>query len=364
MSRRPWVLLNPGPVNVTPAVRRALLGPDICHREPEFSRLLSRVRGKLLGLFGAARTHRLALFSGSGTTALEAMMASFAHPRLRTLVLSNGVYGRRLAAALEVRGLPVRVLESPLGSFPSTRQIEIELRRPSVHAVAMVHHETSTGMLNPLHAVKRLARKHRKFLLVDAISSLGAETLELGGIDLLAGTSGKCLHGFPGISFVFVSRRAERELARRPKRSLYLDLGEALRQTGRGETSFTPAVQVLYALDAALDALSRGSLKARIADYRRKSGLLWNGLERLGVRALLPPAARSHVLAAFHTPEGSSYRALHDRLKKSGFVIYAGQSSLEGRIFRVANLGEVSMTDLRRFLKSFASALRGRKARG
>ena len=218
-----WILLNPGPVNVTARVRRALLGPDICHREPEFSSLLGEVRRALLSIFGITSTHTVAIFSGSGTTALEAMFSSFGDVKKKTLILSNGVYGERIRQILALHELPYRLLESPTGSFPSLEEIESALRDdPSIESVAMVHHETSTGMLNPLSAVAGLAKKYKKFFLVDAVSSLGGETLDFrkDSIDLCAGTSGKCLHGFPGISFVILSKKAVAALEKKKPRSL------------------------------------------------------------------------------------------------------------------------------------------------
>lgn len=358
MPKRRWVLLNPGPVNVTPRVRKALLGPDICHREPEFKELLSRSRSKLLSLFGIAKSHRVAFFTGSGTCALEAMISSFCSNDSKTLVLSNGVYGERIRKILELHALPHSVLNAPTGSFPSSAEIEKALGADkSIRSIAMVHHETSSGMLNPLGDIQRLAKTRGLYLLVDAISSMGAEAIDFSGIDLCAGVSGKCLHAFPGISFVLLSNRAAAELKNRPKKSLYLDLSNALEHGERNDTAFTPAVQILYAFESALDELKKESLARRIRSYREKSELLQNGLEKLGIRFLIPKAVRSHVLTALWTPDGISYEVLHDRLKKDGFVIYSGQSELKDKIFRLSNLGDVSKADLNRLLARLRAIL-------
>src|SRR5262245_9287152 len=118
LNARPWVLLNPGPVNVTSRVRRALLKPDLCHREEEFSKLLRSVRAKIVKIFGISSSHTVAVFSGSGTTALEAMLSSFAEKNKKTLVLSNGVYGDRICKILEIHGSPIVRLNSEIGTFP------------------------------------------------------------------------------------------------------------------------------------------------------------------------------------------------------------------------------------------------------
>lgn len=352
--------MNPGPVNVTPRVRRALLQPDICHREEEFSALLRAIREKILKIFGVSRTHTVAVFSGSGTTALESMLSSFARRGQKILVLSNGVYGDRMKTILEAHDTPVRVLASDAGGFPELSGIESALKNDaSIHAVAMVHHETSTGMLNPLEKVGPLVKKYKKILLVDAISSLGAEKIDFKkwSIDALAGTSGKCLHGFPGVSFVILSKKTAELLKHQKPKTLYLDLAQTLACEEKDDTPFTPVVQIFYALDEALDELMDEGLFNRIRNYREKSELLEEGLMDLNLQFLIEKKFRSHVLTALWTPRNLSYENLHAALKKQGFIIYAGQSRLKGKIFRVSNLGDIQKKDIRGFLKSLKSIL-------
>jgi 2-aminoethylphosphonate-pyruvate transaminase len=353
------ILLNPGPVNVTERVRKALLGPDICHRESEFSDLLARVRQKILKIFKIEKTHTLAFFTGSGTSALEAMLCSAAPENKKTLVLSNGVYGERLQSILKIHRKAFLALEAPVGKFPDFKTIETALRKDrSIEAVALVHHETSSGMLNPLKEVTRLAKKYKKLLFVDAISSLGAEPIDFKSIDFCAGTSGKCLHGFPGVSFVIIAKKVLGVLNQNHPRSLSLDLAQALANAEKNETAFTPAVQIFYALDEALDELTQEGLTRRIAGYRQKSLLIQKNMKELGVRFLVEKPSRSHVLTAFWLPDGISYQTLYDKLKKAGFVIYAGQSKLKDKIFRIANLGNVSLGDLRNFFNHFQQILK------
>ncbi|OGW14858.1 MAG: hypothetical protein A3K09_01195 [Nitrospinae bacterium RIFCSPLOWO2_12_FULL_47_7] len=289
-SSRPWVLLNPGPVNVTERVRQTLLQPDICHREEEFSAILKEVRGKILKIFGISETHTVAVLSGSGTTALEAMLSSFANENKPILVLSNGVYGERIKNILEIHDTPVRVLISPPGGFPDSGKIETILKNsPSLHGIAMAHHETSTGMLNPIAAVGALAKKYNKTFLIDAISSLGAEKIDFKkyGVDFCAGTSGKCLHGFPGVSFVILSKKEAQKLKNQKRRTLCLDLSSTLQWEDKAETPFTPAVQIFYAFNEALDELREEGLTNRIKDYAQKSALLEEGFIELGLQFLV-----------------------------------------------------------------------------
>ncbi len=352
--------MNPGPVNVTERVRRSLLLPDICHREEEFAALLRAVREKLLTLFGVRSTHTVAVFSGSGTTALEAMLSSFAKNDKKILVLSNGVYGDRIKKILEVHDTPVSVLASDAGDFPDFQKIESLLKNDaSIHAVAMVHHETSSGMLNPVGKVGALAKKYHKTFLIDAISSLGAEEMDFKkwGVDACAGTSGKCLHGFPGVSFVILSKKIAASLKHQKPKTLYLDLLQTLTAEEKDETPFTPAVQIFYAFNEALNELLEEGLKQRIQSYREKSALLEDGLAQLGLRFLVDQKHRSHVLTALWTPTQISYEKLHAALKKQGFIIYAGQSHLKDRIFRISNLGDIQKRDIQRFLGCLKNTL-------
>lgn len=353
LKTKRWVLMNPGPVNVTAGVRNALLGPDLCHREPEFYSLLKDTRRRLLGLFGAERTHTVAVFTGSGSAAVEAMLGSY-EAGGKILVLSNGVYGERLEDILARNHKTFEVMRAPLGSFVCLGMLGKKLRTDrSIRAIALVHHETSCGMLNPLEKVLRLAVKYKKKVLVDAVSSLGAETIDLKSpaVALVAGSSGKCLHGHPGLSFVLVRKSERRALCRRPC-SAYLDLGAALAAQETDQTPFTPAVPLFYSFDRALAELGRQTVAGRVRDYRAKALFLERGLRALGVRFVVEKKYRSHVLTALWLPRGVSYEKLHDGLKRKGFVIYAGQSNLKGRIFRVSNLGDMHLSDLKRFVSA------------
>jgi len=352
--------MNPGPVNVTNRVRKALLKPDICHREKEFSELLASIRKRLLKIFGAESTHTAALFTGSGTAALEAMLFSFTDKDHKTLVLANGVYGERVREIMELHGSPVRTLSSDIGSFPSLSEIEKILRSDrSLRAIAMVHHETSSGMLNPLGEVARLARRYKKTFLVDAVSSIGAERIDLKDIGSLAGTAGKCLHGYPGVSFVLVSKKEAAKNRRNRPRTLYLDLWNTLRHEENQDTPFTPAVPLFYAFEEALKELQAEGLQKRFHVYEARCRLLEEGFQKLGLRFLVKKKFRSHVLTSLWMPDGLPYKKLHGTLKRKGFVIYAGQSRLAGKIFRVSNLGEMSFKDIRRFLSVLRKILVG-----
>ena len=353
------VLLCPGPVNTSPHVHAALGGPDVCHREHEFSNLLQTVRAKLIHTLGLDQRHNAVLINGSGTAALEAAVLSSVEPGQKLLVLNNGVYGSRIAQLARIHQIPLVEIRSPLAEAADLGRVAAALKRDShIGTLALVHQETSTGMLNPVEEAAALAKKYRRRLLLDAISSLGGEKLELAklNVGLCVGSAGKCLHGAPGLSFVLLSQEeAARVLKMKPK-SLYLDLGLNLKAQEAGEPPFTPAVPLVAAFAAALDDLAREGVRSRIARYRERALFLRQGFKKLGLKFLLEEKLLSNTLTALWLPKGKAYPPLHDSLKKAGFIIYAGQSELKGKIFRVAHMGQLLQSDLKEFLRALKEA--------
>lgn len=361
---RNLTLLNPGPVNVSEKVRQALLIPDICHREEEFSQLLQQVRSKILRVLNLNSGYSATILTGSGTAALEAgiLAACYAvsiSPRL--LVLSNGIYGDRIAETARRHKIPTIIFSASCQSrFDAARLDNFLKRNRSIHTVAMVHHETSTGMLNPVSEMGRVVKQHHKIFAVDAISSLGADPLELeeAGVDFCIGTAGKCFHAFPGLSFVIARRQLLQKLARKKLPSLYFDLGSTWKLQEQGDTPFTPAVQLFAAFNAALDEFLKETLEGRIHVYHQRSLFLRDGFEELGLKYLIPRSFYSNTLTSLMFPKGFSYEKLHDLLKKEGFVIYAGQNQFRHQMFRIAHMGQISHSELDRLLKSLSRILR------
>jgi 2-aminoethylphosphonate-pyruvate transaminase len=353
------ILLNPGPVNISERVRRALLREDICHREDDFSRLMASIRSQLLKAF-APRNFTSVLFSGSGTAALEAAVISSASANQTLLVVTNGVYGERIARIATTYGLTVKTVHAEWTARPRLSDIERLLQEDhSIHVVAVVHHETTTGLINPIQEIGTLAKRHGKLLLVDSISGLGGEPIDLeaSGIDLCVGTANKCIQGVPGVSFVLVRQEAMAALEKVPPRSLYLNLHENWQAQERGEPLFTPAIPAFYGFDEALAELLEEGVGARNDRYGRAGALIRQECERLGLTFLLSPELRSRTITAMALPPGFTYPELHDRLKERGFVIYAGQGRLASEIFRVATMGDVSVDEYQEFLKALGEVL-------
>ncbi len=224
-----------------------------------------------------------------------------------------------------------------------------------------MHHETTTGLLNPLAAIAVVCRQAGVRLVVDAVSSFGAEPIELrdSGIDLLVASSNKCLHGLPGAAFVLVSPAGAARAAEVPRRSVYLDLQGYLRAAETGSVPFTPAVPAISALDAALGELAERGLAAHQAAYRARAAVLDELIDRLGFEPLLEPELRSSSIRAVRLPPGVAFADLHDPLRASGFVVYAGQGKLASEVFRISCMGALEPPVLLGLEARLAELLRG-----
>lgn len=361
------VLLNPGPVNVRDDVRAAMASSDRCHREPEAAALMTRVREKATRISGGGDRHTSVLLAGSGTAALEATFSSIVPEDGRILILDNGNYGERLRRIVEVHGISHRRMEfgwcNPIDVAAVDRALAED---PGITHVGLVHHETSTGMLNPLREVGAVVAKHGRRLAVDAISSLGSERLDLDAdhIDWCVGTANKCLEGLPGVSFVTASREQFETLEAVPTRTFYLDLyGHFASQDEKDAPLFTPPLQVMTAFEKALDNSLEESVEGRGKRYAALAEVIRTGLAERGARFLLPAEQRANSVTHVYVPRSMTYEELHDGLKAEGYIIYSTQARLGG-VFRVANMGQLDAADIAGFLAAFDRVVAGETAPG
>jgi 2-aminoethylphosphonate-pyruvate transaminase len=355
-----WILLNPGPANTTASVRRALVMDDLCHREPECFEMMRRCRERLVTLAGGASDFTAVLFAGSGTAAVEATIASAVPRDRKLLIVDNGVYGDRMRRIAGAHGIPVEAVSSDIFTPVAPAAVERTLRAHSeISHVALVHHETTTGLLNPVAEVARIANGLGRRVIVDAMSSLFGERLDVtqDGIDFVAASANKCLQGVPGVSFVIARRSAVEGLAGAPPRSVYLDVHGHYTSQEQDNTPFTPAVQVLHAMEQALIELDEETVKRRIERYAESARVLRDGMGRLGLDILVAEDARSNTLTTFRLPAGVTYDALHDAMKRRRYIIYAGQGALKTYAFRVANMGTLTPADMREVVAAFRASI-------
>ncbi|PXX40524.1 MULTISPECIES: 2-aminoethylphosphonate aminotransferase [Burkholderia] len=353
------LLLNPGPVTLSERVRRSLLQPDLCHRESEFFDLQDEARARLVAAYELDPAEWAAvLMTGSGTAAVESMIAALVPQDGKLLVIENGVYGERIAQIATQYGIAHDVLKHEWMQAPDLAQIAARLDAGGYSHVAVIHHETTTGRLNDLGAIAEVCRSRGVRLLVDGVSSFGAEAIDFAGgdIDAVAATANKCLHGVPGAAFVIVRRSA---LAKAASRTYYLDLGRLAKLQDQRNTPFTPSVHAYYALVEALREFDEaGGWRARHARYKALADRAQAGLAARGMPLVLPEGASSVVLRAYRLPQGVTYETLHDGLKARGFVIYAGQGGLSKELFRISTMGAIEAADVDRLLDGFTELTR------
>jgi len=355
------ILLNPGPVSLSEGVRAAVARLDLCHREPEFFDLQDAVINGLLDVYGCDPVVWTAvLIGGSGTYALEAMMASLLPEDANVLVLENGVYGERLSRIAEIHGIRSQALKAGWSDAIDLQALKNLLATGDFSHVVAVHHETTTGRLNPVEKIAGLCTEYKVKLLLDAVSSFGAEAIPFGhdSLEAIAATANKCLHGIPGLAMVLCRRRSLQQAVEPRTLSLHLPLWAE--QQARRSTPFTPPVNGLLGLAQALKELEKhGGWKSRRAHYRKLAARVAETCRQLGVSEWLPASESSCVLRSYHLPAGLNYNQLHDGLKQQGFVIYAGQGKLAAQLFRISTMGEISDYDMARLEQALRLVIAG-----
>jgi len=354
------ILLNPGPVNVSERVRQALLKPDICHRESEFNDLVEGIQHKLVQAFAPSGEYLPILLTGSGTAAVEAAITSCLPPGRRVLVVKNGVYSQRISDIANAHKMQNMDISREWDQRFETEPVQIALRQnKAIQVVAVVHHETSTGLINPVKEIGAITKKAGRILLVDGVSSLAGEELDFvsSNVGLIAGSSGQCIQGFPGVGFVLVRRDIMEQMVTYEQRSVYFHLPIYYTHLEEGSIPFTPAVQLYYAFDEALNELLEEGVANRIARYRKMARLIRNRMRAIRTKFFLREPLWSSTLTAFTLPDGVFYDHLHDRLRERGYVICAGQAQLAEKLFRVANMGALTEANVTGFLDAFEEVL-------
>jgi len=355
------ILLNPGPVSLSEGVRGAVARFDLCHREPEYFDLQDAVIQGLLNVYGCdPLVWAAVLLGGSGTSALEAMMASLLPVDAHVLVLENGVYGERLSRIARIHGIRNQALKAGWSDAIDLQALSELLATGDFSHVLAVHHETTTGRLNPVEEIAALCTKFNVRLLLDAVSSFGAEDIPFNqeSLQAIAATANKCLHGIPGLAMVLCRQTALRQAIE--PRTLSLHLPAWAEQQAKRSTPFTPPVNGLLGLAQALRELEKqGGWKARRQHYRQLATRVAETCRQLGVTQWLPAKDSSCVLRSYHLPAGLTYNQLHDGLKQQGFVIYAGQGTLAAQLFRISTMGEISDYDMARLEQALRLVIAG-----
>jgi aspartate aminotransferase-like enzyme len=349
------LLMIPGPVNVPERVMNAMGKPIISHRGPEFRELYRGILEKLKYAFQTVND--VFPLTCSGTGGVECAVGNVIAPGDKVITVSSGLFGERMRdAVVRIGGKPVDI-QVEWGETPSLESVKEALDgNPDVKAITIVYNETSTGVtFRALPELGKLAKKHDKLLVVDAISILGGDYLPVDewGIDICVTGSQKCLACPPGLSMVSVSKKAYEALLENKHRPFYFDLEACRRFADKNETPFTPAVSLFYALDEALTMLKEEGLENRIKRHKFCAEAFYEAFDRVGFQTLSKGEIRSNTLIAVWNPP----RILSDELRKHvkakhKVIVGGGAGKLKGKCFRIGSMGMVSLPEVSRTIRA------------
>lgn len=355
-------LFTPGPLTTSRTVKLAMLR-DLGSRDTEFIGMVREVRRELLALGGAAdQDYEAVLMQGSGTFAIESVISSTVPPDGKMLVVINGAYGRRIGQIARALRIGNVALNSPETQTPDAKEVAAALERDgAITHVAIVHCETTTGILNPVREVGAVVRRFNRGYIVDAMSSFGAVPLNLAdcSIDYLVSSANKCVEGVPG--FAFVLARREALLASEGfARSVSLDLLAQWKGLERdGQFRFTPPTHALLAFHQALLELKQeGGVEGRAARYRENYRTLIDGMRALGFEEYLDRKNQGYIITSFRYPKHANFRfdEFYRRLNEKGYAIYPGKVS-EGNCFRIGHIGRIFPSDICDLLAAIRATL-------
>ena len=345
------LLFTPGPLTTSMTVKQAMLR-DLGSRDSEFIDLVKDIRTRLLEIGGVRdQGYEAVIMQGSGTFTLEAVVSSSVPSDGKMLVIINGAYGRRIAQIAEIHNIRTTTLEFPENQVPDLAQIEKALETDTaITNVAVIHCETTTGLMNPVKEIGRMVQQSGARYFVDAMSSFGAVPIDLAewGIDYLVSSANKCIEGVPGFGFALARREALMQTEGNA-RSLSLDLlsqWKGLEQNG--QFRFTPPTHALLAFHQALLELeAEGGVAGRAARYRANYETLIAGMRAMGFQEYLEPEDRGYIITSFRYPTHPNFDfdEFYKRLNDRGYVIYPGKVS-QADCFRIGTIGRIFESDM------------------
>jgi 2-aminoethylphosphonate-pyruvate transaminase len=360
MTTDPY-LLTPGPLTTSMRTKQSMLR-DWGSWDVDFNTITARVRARLLDIVHGAGTHECVPLQGSGTFGVEAALGTLVPRGGHVLVPQNGAYCQRITRICRVLGRQVTTIDyaedQPVSAADLDRALAAD---PSITHVALVHCETSTGILNPLESIAQVVAGHGRALIIDAMSSFGAIEIDARHVafDAVIAASGKCLEGPPGMNFV-IARRAALERCEGNCHSLALDLYDQwVYMQKTTQWRYTPPTHVVAAFDSAIaQYLEEGGLAARGARYAHNCRTLLAGMERLGLRSFLPASIQAPIIVTFYAPEHPRYafKSFYDAVKARGYILYPGKLTTV-ETFRVGCMGQLGEAGMAGVLEAVAAVL-------
>jgi 2-aminoethylphosphonate-pyruvate transaminase len=345
-----YKLLTPGPLTTTSTVKQEML-VDRCTWENDYKEITQKIRSQLLELAYAANGEYTAvLMQGSGSFVVESVLTTALSKSDKVLIITNGAYGKRIVKMAECIGLNHVEYGVEYNEFPNEAEIRnILLDDRDITHIAMVHCETTTGILNPIELVSKISQEQGKILIIDAMSSFGGVDMNVPelGIDYLISSANKCIQGIPGFGFVIV--KLEKLLACEGNaRSLSLDLYDQWKEMDKdGKWRFTSPTHVVAAFAKALEELTEeGGIPARFSRYKNNNDRLRELMGKLGIHAYISPDKQSPIITTFLFPtEAFDFEDFYNFIKERGYVIYPGKLT-DIDTFRIGNIGEIHEEDI------------------
>jgi len=357
------VLLNPGPATTTDSVKLAQIVPDICPREQEFAGLMKGLRRDLVMVVHGDERYTSVLFCGSGTVNIDICLNSLLPAGKKILVANNGAYSSRGVEVCEAYGLPHQNLKLPIDVPVDPAKVEAALAAdPDISVVYTTHHETGSGVLNPIREIGAFAHAHNCTFIVDTTSSYAMRPINIidDNVDFLFASAQKGLQSMTGLSFIVGREDIIKASANYPRRSYYCNLFlqyDCFEKTG--EMHFTPPVQTIYATLQALKEYWAEGEAAKWARHTRVFEALHKGLADLGFKNLIKREYQSGLVISVLYPDDPnwSFEKIHDYCYERGFTIYPGKVGT-ARTFRLCALGAIDAPDIEAFFAVLKAALK------
>ncbi|HEX6810139.1 MAG TPA: 2-aminoethylphosphonate--pyruvate transaminase [Planctomycetota bacterium] len=362
-QRRDKTLFTPGPLTTSPTVKSAMLR-DLGSRDTEFISIVRDIRTRLLACAGVVQGagYEAVLMPGSGTYGVEAVVTTAVPRDGKLLVMVNGAYGARIVKMAQIHGIDHRADTLAEDRAFSAADVSRWLATDkAITHVAVVHCETTTGLMNPIAEIGAAVAQHERSLIVDAMSSFGGMPIDLDAVDAdwMISSSNKCIEGVPGFSFV-IAKNSALVAADGQARTLALDVVAQWRGLeASGQFRFTPPTHAILAFHQALLELEQeGGVNGRAARYLDNHRVLKEGMHRLGFRSYLPESVQGHIITSFHYPDDPGFRFddFYARLSQRGHVIYPGKLS-QAAVFRVGNIGRIGRPEIEALLAAAGAVL-------
>ncbi|MGL5355590.1 MAG: 2-aminoethylphosphonate--pyruvate transaminase [Cetobacterium sp.] len=362
LKDRPYILLTPGPLTTSAEVKSAML-KDWCTWDSEYNFLVQDMRKRVLSIAEADDDYTMIPMQGSGTFSVEAVLTSTVGEDEKLLILSNGAYGDRMKTICDVAKVKNEFYKiNQTESYDLTHLENILKTNSDITHVAVVHCETTSGILNSIKEISEIVKKYDKTFILDAMSSFGGIHFNVPehNIDFLISSANKCIQGVPGFGFIIAKKEALLK-SKGKARSHSLDIFDQWKvmESGNGKWRFTSPTHVVRAFYQALLELEiEGGVKAREARYKENQQELVKGMSLLGFNAIIPTEKQSPIITTFYAPAHPNYNfeSFYSELKKHGFVIYPGKLTKE-ESFRIGNIGEVYPKDIKILIDSIEKSM-------